>query len=80
MRTIPEIVADMKALIAEFEQHTELPTKKEYTMENPYIIKYSGIPSYNFDNMNMSGGIMPVSHYENDTITLSPTETITPKF
>jgi hypothetical protein len=29
MRTIPEIVAQMKELIAELEQHTGLPPKKE---------------------------------------------------
>lgn len=65
MRTIPEIVAQMKDLIAELEQHTGLPVK-------PDVIKF------NFDNMN-SG--TPISYYENDTITLSfPTETTTTKF
>lgn len=72
MRTIPEIVAEMKALITELEQHTGLPPKKE----EPITF------NFNFDNMN--GGIMPVSHYENmggiDVISLSPTETTTVKF
>lgn len=69
MRTIPEIVADMKALITELEQHTGLPPKKE---------EYTGDTiTFNFDNMN-SG--IPISHYETDTITLSPVETISVKF
>ena len=68
MRTIPEIVADMKALIAELEQHTGLPPKKDEPI------------TFNFNYDNMSGGIMPVSHYETDTITLSPIETTTIKF
>jgi len=73
MRTIPEIVADMKALLAELEQHTGLPPKKE---------EYTGDTiTFNFDNMNTG---IPISHYENmggiDVISLSPTETTTVKF
>lgn len=73
MRTIPEIVADMKALVAELEQHTGLPPKKE---------EYTGDTiTFNFDNMN-SG--TPISHYEmggDITIDLSyPSTTTTVKF
>jgi hypothetical protein len=73
MRTIPEIVAEMKALIAELEQHTGLPPKKDYGEDT---IKF------NFDNM--GAGQPTFSYYENsgptisisavgeDTITLNP--------
>ncbi len=74
MRTIPEIVAEMKSLIAELEQHTGLPPKKE---------EYTGDTiMFNFDNMN--SGLPTVSHYEmghDINIDLSyPSTTTTAKF
>jgi hypothetical protein len=77
MRTIPEIVEEMKQLIAELESHTGLPAKKTdpYTQVSDDTIKFT------FDNMNT--GDYTFSHYENmgditlgsvgsDTITLGP--------
>jgi hypothetical protein len=73
MKTIAELVAEMKSLIAELEQHTGLPPKKEEYTEDTI--------TFNFDNMN-SGAL--VSHYEIDNsidiISLSPTEITSAKF
>lgn len=65
MRTIPEIVAQMKELIAELEQHTGLPPKKEIAHSSEDTILFS------FDNMN--AGQPAFSYYENsgETITIS---------
>ncbi len=73
MRTIPEIVAEIKTLIAELEQHTGLPPKKE---------EYVGDTiTFNFDGMN---GGAPISECEiggDIIIDLSyPTPTTTSKF
>lgn len=73
MRTIPEIVAELKELIDELEKHTGLPPKKEEPIGDTI--------TFNFDNMN-SG--TPISHYEmggDISIDLSyPSTTITSKF
>ena len=72
MRTIPEIVAEMKELIQELEKHTGVPPKKDY--DSPYTIAPSDTISFTFDNMNT--GDYTFSHYENmsgvDVINLSP--------
>jgi len=78
MRTIPEIVAELKTLIDELEQHTGLPPKKE---------QVDGSINLNFDNMAAGQPAHPVfSHYEtsgqtfsinafdSDTITLNLTK------
>jgi hypothetical protein len=76
MRTIPEIVAEMKNLISELEQHTGLPPNKEQVNDSI---------NFNFDNMaagqpahpvfshyETSGQIFSVNSFDSDTITLNP--------
>jgi hypothetical protein len=75
MRTIPEIVAELKTLIAELEQHTGLPPKKE---------QVDGSINLNFDNMaaghpvfshyETSGQTFSINAFDSDTITLNPTK------
>lgn len=63
MRTLPEIVADMKSLIAEFEEHTGLPQKESYKQDSPYTIVSDDTITFNFDDMN--AGNYNFSDYEN---------------
>jgi hypothetical protein len=60
MRTIPEIVANLKTLLEELEQHTGLPSENTYGISDDTI-------TFNFDNMNVTGGAsdFSISQYEN---------------
>ncbi len=78
MRTIPEIVAEMKTLIAELEQHTGLPHKKEYVDDS---INFNldnmaaGQPAHPvFSHYETSGQFFSVNSFDSDTITLNPTK------
>ena len=85
MRTIPEIVAEMKELIAELEQHTGLPSKKESYSDNYYGDTITNIQLYGQGSPvvkleDLPQGNMPWTPVsETDSITISDTKYTFPK-
>lgn len=85
MRTIPEIVAQMKELIAELEQHTGLPPKKESYSDNYYGNVTTNIDSYGQGISIINLGDLPQGNMAwtpasgADSITISDTTYTFPK-